>query len=471
LRVLRVLVYQETTNEIVLEITLNKLNNTEGVIKIKLTEGDYQPHVEEKVKDYSRKANIKGFRQGKVPAGVIKKMFGKSILVDEINHVLTHKLTDYIKENNLKILGEPIPNQEQAKAIDWDVQKDFEFEYQIGMVDEFSYELSKNVKVKSYPIDVDQKAIDDTLEDVRKRFGKVSYPETSEIGDNLYGELTSSELKEDGEPVIKKDYTILPTDKVKKSEQKKFTGIKKDDVIEFDISKTFEDGETISNLLGVEPSEVNNVNGTFTYKVNNVTRSEAAEFNQELFDRVFGPNGVQNEEEFINKVKDTISENYQRESQHFLDHYIEDYFISNTNIQLPEQFLKTWLKISSEGKITDNVLAKEFEDYKRTLKWDLVKNKIADDNKITVEAEEVRAKARDLILSQFGGQAFADQISDRMDGIVDNYLQHENGQNFMKLYNQLRTEKIMNFIREQITVEEKKVSVDEFKKITAEHTH
>lgn len=454
-----------------MEITLNKLNNTDGVIKIKLTEGDYQPHVEEKVRDYSRKANIKGFRQGKVPAGVIKKMFGKSILVDEINHVLTHKLSDYIKENNLKILGEPIPNQDKAKNIDWDLQKDFEFEYQIGMVDDFSYDVSKNVKVKSYPIEVDQKAIDDTIADVKKRFGKVSYPETSEIGDSLYGELTSTDLKEDGEPVVKKDYTILPTDKVKKSAQKTFTGVKKDDVIQFDIAKSFEDDEVVSNLLGVDLAEAKAAKGTFNFKVNNVTRTEPAEMNQELFDRVFGPGVVSSEEEFNNKVKETISENYQRESQHFLDHHIEDYYISNTNITLPEEFLKTWLKISSQGKITDDVIAQEFEIYKRTLKWDLVKSKIADDNKISVEADEVRAKAKEMIISQFGGQGFADQIADRMDGIVDNYLQHENGQNFMKLYNQLRTEKIMNFIRERISVDEKKVSVDEFKKITAEHTH
>ena len=143
-----------------MEITLNKKNNTEGVIKIKLTEGDYQPHVEEKVKDYSRKANIKGFRQGKVPSGVIKKMFGKSILVDEINHLLSHKLSDYIKDNQIKILGDPLPNQEKAKQIDWDTQKDFEFEYQIGMVDDFTYEVSSKVKVKSYPIEVDKNTID-----------------------------------------------------------------------------------------------------------------------------------------------------------------------------------------------------------------------------------------------------------------------------------------------------------------------
>jgi trigger factor len=453
-----------------LEITLNKLNNTEGVIKIRLTEGDYQPHVEEKVRDYSRKANIKGFRQGKVPAGVIKKMFGKSILVDEVNHVLSHKLTDYIRENNLKILGEPLPNQDKARTIDWDSQKDFEFEYQIGMVDDFSYNLSKEVKIKSFPIEVDAKAIEDTIEDVKKRFGKPTYPEVSEAGDNIFGELQSLE-KKDGEPVVKKEYAYIQGEKVKQSELKNFAGLKKEDTVEFDIRQTFDDNQAISQLLGVTESEAATASGKYLLKVTNISRVEPAPVGQELFDRVFGKDTVTTEEEFLSKVKETISENYQRESEHFLDHHVEDYFISNTQINLPDEFLKNWLKVSSQGKIDDDVLVKEFEEYKRGLKWDLVKNRIAEDNKITVESEEVRAKAKEMIIAQFGGQAFADQIADRLDGITDNYLQHENGQNFMKLYNQLRNEKIMKFIKDRISVDEKKVSVDEFKKITAEHTH
>src|SRR5688500_12892187 len=179
----------------VLEITLDKKTNTEGLIKIKLTEGDYQPNVEEKVKDYARKANIKGFRQGKVPTGVIRKMFGKSILVDEINHLLSHKITDYIKDNNIQILGEPLPNHDKTRDIDWDAQKDFEFEYQIGLVEDFTYELSPKTKVKAYKIVVDDKTVQETLSDLKKRFGKVTYPEVSEADDTLYGELR---LKDEG---------------------------------------------------------------------------------------------------------------------------------------------------------------------------------------------------------------------------------------------------------------------------------
>lgn len=448
-----------------MEITLNKKNNTEGVIKIKLTEGDYQPHVEEKVKDYSRKANIKGFRQGKVPSGVIKKMFGKSILVDEINHLLSHKLSDYIKDNKIKILGDPLPNQEKAKQIDWDTQKDFEFEYQIGMVDDFTYEVSSKVKVKSYPIDVDQNTIDETLTDLKKRFGKVSDPETSEADDNLFGELRAKE----GD--FKKEHAFIAIEKVDKKEQKKFIGLKKDDEVEFEISKVFSEDAQVAQLLGVSDEEAKAAKGKYIFKVTNISRVEPAAINTELFDRVFGKDVVKTEEEFITKVKETISENYKRESEHFLDHNIEDYFISNTSINLPDDFLKSWLLSSSNGEVTEDVLNKEFEHYKRSLKWDLVKNRIADDNKITVEAEEVRNKAKELIAAQFGGSAFVEQLGDRLDGIADNYLQNENGQNFMRLYNQLRGDKILKFIKDNITVEEKKVSVEEFKKIVAEHKH
>src|SRR5690606_5427379 len=211
--------------------------------------------------------------------------------------------------------------------------------------------------------------------------------------------------------------------------------------------------------------------GKFILKVNTISRTEPAELNQELFDRVFGKDVATDEKAFTDKIRETIAENYKRETDHFLDHQIEDYFVTHTDINLPDEFLKTWLKTTSEGQITDEVLESEFRDYVRGLKWDLIKNKIADDNAIKVESDEVREKAKDLIISQFGGQAFAEQLKDKLDAIADNYLANENGQNFMRLFNQLRSEKIMKHIRDHISIDEKVVSLDEFKKIVAEHRH
>ena len=274
---------------------------------------------------------------------------------------------------------------------------------------------------------------------------------------------------EDG--TVIREQAFLATDKVEKKEQKKFTGLKKEDEVSFDLDAIFKDEESKSQLIGTGEDESVPAKGNYTLKINTISRTEPSEVNQELFDRVFGKDTVSNEEDFMKKVKETIGENYNRETDHFLDHHIEDYFLDHTKINLPSNFLKTWLKATSQGQVTDDILDKEFEQYVRSLKWDLIKTKIADDNKITVDAEEVRNKAKELITAQFGGPAFAAQFGDRLDAFADNYLQNENGQNFMKLYNQLKPEKIMKLVREKITVDEKTVSVDEFKKIVEEHKH
>ncbi len=447
-----------------MEITLDKKSTTEGLIKIRLDLTDYQPGVEEKVRTYARKANLKGFRQGKVPTGVIKQMFGKSILVEEVNQLLSTKLSNYIKENNLRIIGEPLPNVEKANALDWEGSNELEFEYQVGMVDDFTYELSPKVKVTCYPIEVSDKVVKETLDDISQRFGKIIHPEISEAGDRLSGELHST----DGS--FKKQIIVISTENLPKEVQNQFLSKKPNDEIEFDIEKTF-DTATLSNMLELPEAEVRQLKGSFHFKVLSVGRVEPAELNTALFDRVFGKDSVTTSDDFIAKIKETIQQNYQRETDHFLDHEIEDYFIRHTKINLPEAFLKTWLMHTSKGELTDEVINKEFEGYLRSIKWDLIKNRIAEDHAIKVDSEEVRTRAKDLIISQFGGPAVTGQLMDRIDAIADNYLSHENGQHFMRLYNQLRSEKILALIKEKITLSEKRVSLDEFRKIVEEHKH
>lgn len=447
-----------------MDITLDKKTTTDGLIKIKLSASDYQPKVEEKIKTYARKANIKGFRQGKVPHGVINKMFGKSILVEEVNHLLSHAVSDYIKDNKLRILGDPLPNHEKTNQIDWDIQKDFEFEFQIGLVDDFSYDLSDKVKLKSYTIEVDQKVIDDTLSDLTKRFGDVTHPEKSEATDNLHGQIS----EEGSETFVGAHIEI---GKLDKKVQVNFTGKAKDETIVFDIRKTFGTEEEIGNLLGISASEAKAKKGNYQFKITSISRVAPAEINQDLFDKVFGKDAVKTEEEFINKIKETIGGNYQRETDHLLDHEIQHHFVDNTKINMPDEFLKTWLKNTGGEKITDEILEKEFNQYKESLKWDLIKNKIAEDLKINVEAAEVKAKAKDMIMEQFGGQAFAAQLGDKLDAIADNYLSDQEGKNFMKLFDQLRHEKILKTIKETISITKKSVSLDEFRKIVEKHNH
>jgi len=448
-----------------LNITLDKQSATDGLIKIQLSESDYQPKVDEKLKDYARKANIKGFRQGKVPAGVIKKMFGKSVLVEEVNHLVSHSVSDYIRDQKLKILGDPMPNQQKGFAIDWETQKDFEFEFQIGLVEDFKVDLSDKVNVNAHKIEVDQKVTDETLEDLKTRFGNTTNPEVSEAGCNLYGEISAGAEEKKG--------SFIVIDKVAKEEQKKFIGAKKDDVIEFDIEKTFDDKAAIAQALNISEEEASQAKGTYSFAVTNITKVEPAAINQELFDKVFGPEVVKSEEEFIEKIKATIGENYNRETEHLLDHEIQHYYVDHTTINMPDNFLKSWLINTSNGQVTAEILEKEFNTYKDSLKWDLIKNKISEEKEIKVEGDEVRAKAKQFIMDQFGGPAIAAQLGDKLDDIANNYLsgQDGKGENFMKIYNQLRQERIMKVIKDSITLNEKKVSLEEFKKIAASHQH
>jgi trigger factor len=265
----------------------------------------------------------------------------------------------------------------------------------------------------------------------------------------------------------------IPIEKVKADEQATFIGVKKDDTISFDIDRISSDENVRAQILNVSADEAKDIKGTFSLKVSSISRVQAAEVNQELFDKVFGKDVVQSEEAFRGKIRETIAANYQRETDHLLDHEIQHHFVDHTKIAMPETFLKLWLKNASEGRVNDEVIQKEFKAYQESLKWDLIRNKIADDHKVTVTTEEVKERAKALIAEQFGGAAIAEQLGDRFDQIADNYLagQDGKGENYMRLYNQLRNTKIFKVIRESITIDEKPVSLDEFRKLAEAHNH
>lgn len=440
-----------------LDITLDKQDSNVASIKIKLNEADYQSKVDEKIKDYSKKANINGFRPGKVPTGVVKKMYGKSILVEEINHIVGHALQDYIRDNEIKILGEPIPNQQQIETVDWDNQSDFEFEYNVGLVEDFTVDVSKKVKVKSYTIEVDDKILEESLDNVRTQFGQMTNPEISEEGDVLYGTFS----QDNGD--IEHDTTLDLVDLLKK-DLKKFVGKKQDDAIKVDLNKLIKDDAARAALIGKTADEIDDLDGAFTFTIKNVNRKQKAEINQELFDKTFGPDTVNSEEEFKAKISETIGQNYGRETDQWLNKTIQEALIKKTGINLPDEFLKDWLKLTGEGKVTDVELDKEYHLYADQLRWNLISGEIAKVNEIKPEQEEIREATRSMINAQFAGSGMG-QFADQMDSFVDNYLQGENGQNYMKMAEQVQQTKVIDFIKEKIDIKEEKVDVEKFKKI------
>ncbi|MGL1886038.1 MAG: trigger factor [Reichenbachiella sp.] len=438
-----------------MDIQLDQISKTEALIKINLIEGDYKPKIEEKIKDYTKKAQIKGFRQGKVPRGVIQKMYGKSILVEEINQLVSSKVMEFIKEKEIQILGEPLPNQDKVASLDWEEGKVFDFEYNIGIAPEFKVTVDKKVKVDTFSIKIDEKIMTETMDNLKSQFGEMTNPEASEEGDSLYGTILVEGQEENEEAATG---TVIEIDSTEKKGRKTFLGQKIGDIIEFDPNKEIKDVAARAKFLG----ENAGLEGAIKFEVKNVNRVIAAELNQELFDKVFGKDLVKSEEEFLEKVKSTIAENYNKETDGYTDVKIKEKLVESTKMELPDEFLKRWLK-TSNTEITQEQLDQEYPIYAKDLKWSMVKNAVAKDNDIKIEHEEVVEEAKNMIRQQFGSMGMSDQMESSIDSFADNYLKGEEGKNYMKLHETVINNKVTSFIKENITIKEKAVTVDEYK--------
>ncbi|MEX2513149.1 MAG: trigger factor [Cyclobacteriaceae bacterium] len=439
-----------------MEITLDKHAGNEATVKIKLDEADYQQKVDAKIKDYAKKANIKGFRPGKAPFTMVKNLYGTSVLVEEINHLLSSSLNNYLKEQEFKILGEPLPAVEDEKNIDWKKQKDFEFEYKIGFVEKVEVNMDQTLDAKIYDVDITEKEVNDALENIKKQYGKMTNPEESQENDFLYGDLKA----EDGSF----EQTLsLPLSAIDGKSLKKFVGVKKGDVITFDPTKAIKDD--LHSVLDISQEEAEKISGDYTFAVQNINRTEEAKLDQELFDKVFGPDQIKTEDEFLEKIKQILGENYQKEIKVYNEEQLKDSLIEKNKLDLPENFLKEWLIKANNGKVSDKDLEKEFPVYSKQLTWSLLSNRIAEQNEIKAEHEDVIVKAKEMIRQQLASSGMGSQMEDSMDMFVQNYLQGNEGQNYMQLLTAVQNEKVLDFVKEKVNLQEEKISVEKFKEL------
>lgn len=440
-----------------MDIVLDQISKTEALIKINLKENDYQPKVEEKIKEYCKKANIKGFRAGKVPAGVIKKMYGKSILVEEVNHMLSHSLMDYIKDNDIQILGEPLPNMELATAIDWDTQNEFDFEYNIGMANEFELAIGKKIKVEKFRIKVDDAALNETIDNLKKQFGEMTNSEACEAGDTVYGEFITDV---DGEPQT----GAIDLNEIEKKETKHFIGKKKDEIVDFNADKAITNDAYLQSIFGkLQGIDLKKVK----LKIININRVIPAEVNQDLFDKTFGKDAVKTEEEFKVKIKESISDNYDKESENHFVYNIRNKVVEATKMDLPDTFLKKFIAKTNKSEITEEQIESDYPMYSEDLKWTLIKNKLSKEQDIKAEHEDVLNATKAMIRAQFAGSGMGDQMEASIDTFADNYLkggEGQQGENYMKMHESVFNDKVVAFIKEQITIKEKEVTAEEFRK-------
>lgn len=445
-----------------MEIVLDKKSTTNATIKVQLTEADYQPKITAKLKEYGKNISLKGFRQGKVPAQLVEKMYGKSIKVDEINHLLTESVQNYVKDQNLKIIGYPLPDQQKAQSIDWDTQSNFEFYYEIGLIPDFKYELSDKVKVTKYTIKADAAKVEETIDNMRRQYGKMDDAEAAAEEDYLNGDM--KEVASDFETK-----TMLPMNRIKKEALSLFLGKKAGDVITFDIEKIFDDASYIAYSTGLSKEEAATKKGKFTFTVTGVRRNTPAPLDQEMFDKVFGKDAVTNEADFRTRLLDTIQNNYSREAEALLSRDVRQYYLDNVKIDLDSEFLKRWLKVNNDGKMTDEQIDKDLDLYTNDLRWLLIRNKIGEDNSIQVDHQEVLNKTKELFLQQFGMslESMGEEMAETIDKVAQNYLTSENGKNYNRTFEEVYYTKVLQLIESKITTVEKAISVDEFEKLAS----
>jgi trigger factor len=441
-----------------MEVLLEKNSPTLASLKVTLTKEDYQPKVDKVIKDYSKKVNLKGFRPGKVPSHVIQRMYGKSILVDEVNNLLSTAVSNYIRENKLQVVGDPVPDREKAAEVNWDSPSQFEFSYDLGVATDFEVNLAELPAVKRYTINVDDKELTKTIDSLRERFAESLHPEVSELGDMIFGELK----QESSEFTTR---TAIPTKQVKEDSLSKFIGVKKDDVIVFDIQNTFNDEAAIAHVTGKKKEDTAALAGDYTLIVEDVTRSAPGELNQELFDKVLGAGQVENEEQFNEKVLEIIKGNYERETEALLRRDIENALLESIAIEVPADFLKDWLERTNEGKFTREQIEEQFEDFQKSLKLSLIKNKIADKESVKVEYPEILAFTREMVKGQFGIYGDDESMKETIDRVAQGYLADKERDNYTSIFNQVFDNKVLEIIRSQVTTDEQTIEVSEFEKL------
>ncbi|GAB3545261.1 trigger factor [Spirosoma fluminis] len=447
-----------------MDITLEKSSETNASLKITLTPADYKPEVDKKLKDYGRKVQLKGFRPGHVPASLVQKMYGKSILVDEINSMLSKTVSQYIRDNKLQVVGDPVPDRTEADAIDWDNQTDFAFSYTLGLASEFDIDFADLPSVTQYEIQAGEAEINSTISDLQQRFHTHSHGEEVGDGDTIYGELKQLNVAEGAEGFSAK--TAFPMNQMAEEAKGQFVGKKKGEVITFALEQAFPDEKARATATGVKKEEAADLTGEFTFEIDDITRHEPAELNQEFFDKVLGAGAATNEEEFRTKVAEIIRSNYGRESAQLLRLDIEKTLLDSTPILLPDEFLKNWLLEVNEGKFTPEQVEEQYDDFTKSVKLQLIKNKIAEKADINVEFEEVLEVTRQMVREQFGFMSGEnEEMNQTIDRIARNYLVDEknNGQNYTSTFNRVYDDKVIEYAKTQITLATQEVSVDEFK--------
>lgn len=447
-----------------MNIVRKDLDQNNALVTICIEKADYAEKVDKNLRDFRKKANIPGFRPGMIPMGLVKKMYGKAVMAEEVNKLVSENLYSYIRENNMNILGEPLPNETEQKPFDFDTQDDFEFVFDLGIAPEIEVELTKKDKVNYYNITVSDEMIENQVKSYTGRYGKYIQEEVVEEKDMLKGELLEMANGKVNESGIKVQDATLTSAYMKDDAQKAlFFGAKKGDVITFNPSKAFDNENEISSLLKISKDQAKKVDSDFQLKIESITRYHESEINQGLFDKVYGDGVVKSEEEFRAKIKENIQDNLVSDSEFKFSVDAKEMLVAKfSDLSFPDTFLKRWL-LSSNQKIKAETLEEDYPKMITDLKWHLIKEKLTKANEIKVETADVEEYAKKLTKAQFAQYGMIGMD----DEIVANYAKDmmKKEETLKSLIDKVAEEKVFAVVKETVKLDNKEVSIEEFNKM------
>ncbi len=432
-----------------------------AVLKVEVAPADYEGKVKETLDNYRKNAKVPGFRAGHVPMGLVKKQYGKAVLSEELNKVVNASLQKFITENKIEILGNPIPAKDGEFKGDFDKPDTFEFTYELGLAPEFKISLSGKNKYDYHKVKIDKKLIDQQINDLRKRYGKLVSSEEVKEGDMILGqfvELNDDEsIKEGG---ILHSSTISMEFVEDKKVAKKLLGMKVDEKLIVNPTSVSKGGKDTAAMLGIKEDELANISDKFQLTITEIKGMELAELNTELYDKLFGEGAVKDEKELRDRIKTDLEGMFSNDSDKLLTRAVYEDLLAKTKVDLPDTFLKRWIKLSNEKEITDEQIEAEYDGYAKGLKWQLIQGKIFKDNEIKLENEEVINFTKSLLVSNYAQYGMPAPEDKELTASAMQVLQNQEEAN--RIYDMLAEQKLTTYFKDTVKLTDKEISYDEF---------
>ena len=436
-----------------MNITRENKDALNAVVKIDIEKSDYADKVEKILTDYKKSANIPGFRKGQVPMGLIKKQYGKAILVDEVNKLLQDTLWKYLNDEKLDVLGNPLPKAQDN--IDWDADA-FSFEFEIGLSPEFDIKLNGRKAITQYTIVADNKMVDDQIKNIQKQYGQlISKAEVSE-GDEVTGVFFNDEAGIEST-------TTITLDKLKgKANLKKFVGAKIGDIITLKTKGLFNDAHDLMTYLKLDRDAASDLNVQVTFTINEINERGLADLDQELFDKLFGKDVVKTVTELKEKIKADAEKQFVQQSDQKLLNDVTEYLVENTKFDLPSEFLQKWLQTVGEEPMDEAQAKEEYEKSEKSMRYQLIESKLIVDNNLQVNFEELKAYAGEMIKGQMAQFGQLNPSDKEVEDIVARVLSNQD--EVKRMSEQLTSQKLLTFYKENAKLKSKELNYDAFVK-------